>query len=174
MNARLDPAPRDVSFRPVAERPRYSILCADDEPAILRLYLQALTRGGYEVDTFEDGVAAWEALQTRTYDLILTDYEMPRMKGLELARRVRASGDSPPIIIATAHVAPLLGENLSAIRFSAILLKPFSLVDLLVAVGRVLPVTRRGAGDDSVRPHLPPNQVFHLPSHQRRHWGLNE
>jgi CheY-like chemotaxis protein len=83
-----------------------SILAADDDLAMRNLYGGVLRRIGHDVTLAEDGQVALEILQQRDYDLLITDYMMPRMTGAELVRHVRRIGrDSTvimPIIIASA------------------------------------------------------------------------
>jgi DNA-binding response OmpR family regulator len=62
------------------------ILFVDDEPSIRELGAKALVRAGYEVDTAEDGEVAWGLLQSRRFDLVVTDCHIPRLSGFELLR----------------------------------------------------------------------------------------
>lgn len=148
------------------------ILCVDDEPNLVTLYNRVLQKAGYEVTSAEDGETAWDLVQAQHFDLVITDFNMPRMNGLEFARRVRCEELKLPLIMATAHVTPLVGADLSAIRFSAILLKPFSIADLQAAVQRALPTHTRGLA--SGKSMLPENQVFHLAAPPLKRWGLHE
>ncbi len=67
------------------------ILIADDSPTVCEVERGLLEHGGYAVDTAFDGIEAWRALESKTYDLLVTDVDMPRLDGLELVRRLRAS-----------------------------------------------------------------------------------
>ncbi len=74
---------------PLPEGGGLRVLVADDSLTVRNLLRQILTGAGYQVDLAEDGVDAWSALHTRTYDLLLTDVDMPHMDGIELVRRLR-------------------------------------------------------------------------------------
>ena len=67
----------------------YSILLADDDPDMLRLLEQLLQRAGYAVRVVADGQEAIEAIESECPDILLTDWEMPRLTGIELCRFVR-------------------------------------------------------------------------------------
>jgi len=102
--ARLETAAADMAGSATAsERKRRAILLVDDDPVnleVLRLILQE----DYELETAYGGSDALAWLKRRRFDLIITDYLMPGMSGLELTKRVRASHSSVslPVIIATA------------------------------------------------------------------------
>lgn len=76
------------SERTVAKRHR--VLVVEDSLTVREVERQMLTRAGYEVDVAVDGLDGWNALQRSTYDLVLSDVDMPRMNGLDLVRRIRA------------------------------------------------------------------------------------
>ncbi|NPB09365.1 MAG: response regulator [Thermodesulfobacteria bacterium] len=78
-----------VKIVPQEERP-YKVLLAEDSPFFRQMIANYLESAGYEVDTATDGEEAWEKLQHGNYDVLITDIEMPRLTGIELAKRVRA------------------------------------------------------------------------------------
>lgn len=149
-----------------------TVLCADDEPALRRLYRDALHGAGYQVETYGTGEDAWEAMQDRPFDLLLTDYKMPGMTGLELARRIRREGMRQPIILSSAELMPLLNENLSAVRFAAILIKPFPLSDLLGSVGRALAYATSAQRSETAG--ASEQRLFRVDENRHRAWGINE
>src|SRR5664279_4806418 len=63
--------------------PRRRILVVDDEPLLRRLNTEVLVDAGYRVDTAEDGAVAWDTLQLNSYDLLITDNEMPNVSGVD-------------------------------------------------------------------------------------------
>ena len=67
----------------------YKVLLGDDDPAMLRLLSRWLERAGYPTRTAADGQEALEAVELECPDFVITDWEMPRINGLELCRRVR-------------------------------------------------------------------------------------
>ncbi len=66
------------------------ILYAEDSAFYRQLVKNYLQAAGYEVEVAEDGLEAWEKLQQEHFDLLITDIEMPRMNGFELAKKVRS------------------------------------------------------------------------------------
>ena len=85
---------------------RLSVLLADDNPVNRKVGLHALKHLGHEADAVENGLQVLEALQTKSYDLIFMDVQMPEMDGLQATAAIRALADeraSVPIIALTAH-----------------------------------------------------------------------
>ncbi len=74
---------------PQEERP-YRVLLAEDSPFFRQMIANYLSAAGYEVETATDGLEAWEKLQKESFDVLITDIEMPHMTGIELAKKIRA------------------------------------------------------------------------------------
>jgi diguanylate cyclase (GGDEF)-like protein len=70
----------------------YKVLLGDDDPTMLRLLSRWLERAGYTTRTAADGQEALEAIEAECPDFVITDWDMPRINGLELCRRVRKMG----------------------------------------------------------------------------------
>src|ERR1700722_15275659 len=66
------------------------VLIADDDPISLLLLQRTLQQWGYEVTAAHDGVEAWRLFEERDFPLVISDWVMPNMDGLELVRRIRA------------------------------------------------------------------------------------
>jgi CheY-like chemotaxis protein len=79
------------------------ILVVDDDAAIRHLMATILADEGFEVDGAVDGVDALGKLAAGTYDVVVSDLEMPRLDGLFLLREIRRRGNGIPVIIQTAH-----------------------------------------------------------------------
>ena len=79
------------------------ILVVDDERAVREAIERALGFEGYRVDHAGDGVEALDALARNPVDAVVLDVLMPQMDGIELCRRIRASGDTTPILMLTAR-----------------------------------------------------------------------
>jgi two-component system alkaline phosphatase synthesis response regulator PhoP len=116
------------------------ILVADDETHILHVVSLKLRNAGFNVLTARDGQEALEiALQERP-DLIITDYHMPQLSGLELCQRLKQDPKTAniPAIMLTArgyHLEPRDTERSGILRM---LSKPFSPRQLLSTVNEVL------------------------------------
>lgn len=110
------------------------ILIADDEQTFLNATADLLRREGYEVDTALDGPAALQRVQGATYDLLITDLEMPGNEDLALVRHVAEVVGGLPIIIITGF--PSTRSAIAAIELpvSAYLLKPVRFEDLVTRV----------------------------------------
>ena len=70
----------------------------EDDVFIRRLNAELLLRSGYEVDTAADGVAAWQSLNTDSYDLLITDNNMPKVSGVELLKQLHGARMALPVI----------------------------------------------------------------------------
>jgi len=76
------------------------ILIADDDAVARRVLQSAIGTLSHEVTVVEDGRAAWEHLRAERYDVLISDWVMPHIDGLELCRRVRArSGEAYTYVI---------------------------------------------------------------------------
>jgi len=80
-----------------------NILIVDDEPSNIRIVEQVLSRTGYRVETAEDGAEALKQLETFHPDLIILDYMMPGLSGMDVLRELRRREDDTPVIMVTAY-----------------------------------------------------------------------
>jgi len=115
-----------------------TILYVDDNVVIRDIYGEILLQAGYEVDLASDGKAAWEALQRKNYELLITDYDMPQLTGLELAERVRDAGMTLPIIMASGSDWLANKDAHARLWLSSSLQKPFTPEMFLQTVNAVL------------------------------------
>jgi two-component system, OmpR family, alkaline phosphatase synthesis response regulator PhoP len=117
------------------------ILLCDDEIHIVRAAEFKLKKAGYDVQIANDGLEAWEAIQKQIPDLLITDFQMPRMDGGTLAQKLR---DNPatanlPIFMLTAKSYELSHEELAKKwNVMAVISKPFSPRELLQRVDAAL------------------------------------
>ena len=117
-----------------------TILVADDESHILHVVSLKLRNAGYRVVTARDGQEALELAQQEKPDLLITDYHMPQLSGLELCQKLK-QGEATcriPAIMLTArgyHLEPADTEKSGILRM---LSKPFSPRQLLITVNEVL------------------------------------
>lgn len=108
-----------------------TILVADDDPLVGEVLAWALKEEGYRVTRVGNGRAALEAIRTARPDLVITDYLMPLMNGVELAEAVRlAYRDDPPPIILTSGAQAHIARRSTAL-FAAVFDKPFRMAGLL-------------------------------------------
>lgn len=104
------------------------ILVVDDEAHILHVLSLKLRNAGYEVVTAVDGEEGFELACEKLPDLIITDFQMPYMTGLELCRMLAADEETAriPVLILTARGYALDEEDLKIGNIREVLSKPFS------------------------------------------------
>ena len=118
------------------------VLLVDDSGVMRKIILRALNALGVtDVVEAADGVEAMEAYNTETFDLVLTDWNMPNMNGLELLTAIRASGSVVPIFMITTESEQ--GRVLQAIQAGAsnYLVKPFDQDTLMDKLQKYIPVS---------------------------------
>jgi len=114
------------------------ILIVEDEIAMRQGLKDNLEIEGYEVEEAGDGKMGLEKILTNQYILVILDVMMPVMSGFDVCKKVRASGNSTPIILLTAkgeEIDKVLGLELGADDY---ITKPFSLRELLARVKAIL------------------------------------
>ncbi len=118
------------------------IVIADDEAHILRVMSMKLTNAGYEVLTAVDGEEALELCAKEKPDLLITDYQMPVMSGLELCKQLRSDDETRniPAIMLTARGFDIEPSEMVAAGITAVLAKPFSPREVLAKVNDLLDV----------------------------------
>lgn len=128
---------------PCPTKPLYRILVADDYRDIRQLSAEVLIHSGYAVDAAADGAAAWEALQIKAFNLLITDNDMPRLTGVELVRKLRSAHMALPVILASGSLPTEELTKNPSLELAAMLPKPFSPEELLGTVTNVLSATIR-------------------------------
>ena len=131
------PGKEEISLNLSTARDDLTILVVDDEPNILEVVSAYLRRELYHVVTATDGEAALKQFAESSPDLIVLDVMLPRLDGLEVCRRVRATSNTP-IIMLTARsdeTDKLVGLGIGADDY---LTKPFSPRELVARIKAVL------------------------------------
>jgi CheY-like chemotaxis protein len=116
------------------------VLVVDDESHIVHVVRLKLSNAGYDVLSAADGEEGYESACKHRPDLIITDYQMPYMTGLEMCRRLRQNPDTEniPVLMLSARGYALEDEELRSVNIVATLGKPFSPRELLTRVVEVL------------------------------------
>jgi CheY-like chemotaxis protein len=127
----------------------HRILLVDDDEFLLRLLAFHLHARGYETVQASNGLEALTLVEHAVPDLVITDWSMPVLDGLNLVSRLRADPacvDLPVIMLSgrAAYLAP--NRDLDALRLRALLGKPFSPSELLDLVDSALATTPAAAG----------------------------
>jgi two-component system OmpR family response regulator len=115
----------------------HKILIVDDDPHIRQVLSFALGKAGMETSEAGDGEAALVAVGARRPDLVVLDINMPRMDGLEVCRRLRASGDLPILFLSSRddEVDRVVGLELGGDDY---VVKPFSPREVVARVSAIL------------------------------------
>lgn len=117
---------------------RLRVLVVDDEPVLRSLYLDVLSDAGYEAVSADCAESALSELERRSFDLVVTDFHMPGMNGVELLEEIKRADSKMPVILLTSHLSPTTAT--AAIRKGAFwyLAKPVDLDVLVSKVGEAL------------------------------------
>ncbi len=119
------------------------ILVIEDEPLIRKLLGIALRRLGHTVHACPDGPSGLRRLRTGRYDLLLTDFRLPGMTGVEVVRAAREAGIGIPVLLVSSSSPEELGLPARERRGFRFLRKPFGLRVLASAVRRSLRASRQ-------------------------------
>ena len=119
------------------------LLYAEDERSLARAVSTLLIKNNYSVDVVYDGESALDYLETGNYDGVILDVMMPKLDGFQVLKRMRAQGDSTPVLLLTARSE--IDDRVSGLDSGAndYLTKSFDMKELLArirAMTRVLSV----------------------------------
>jgi DNA-binding response OmpR family regulator len=106
------------------------ILIVEDELGIIQFLQQGLQEDGYEITTAMDGLKGFELTQSRHFDLILLDWMLPKISGIDLCKAIRIKDKMTPIIFLTAR--DTIQETIDGLKAGAndYIKKPFSFEEL--------------------------------------------
>jgi CheY-like chemotaxis protein len=115
------------------------ILVVDDEPFVCDAVKLMLSFDGHTVETATNGKDALAKFDRAKFDLVITDFAMPAMKGDELAAAIKSRDPKQPVVMITAYAETLRAspEPLASVDF--IISKPFLLENLREAIAKVAP-----------------------------------
>jgi CheY-like chemotaxis protein len=113
------------------------VLVVDDEPLVRNAVRLVLVSDGYDVETAADGQQAMVKLDAGEFDLVILDFEMPGMKGDQLAGIIKQRLPRQPIIMLSAYGEMLRGSDRPMPGVDLLVDKPFSLEMLRQAMAKV-------------------------------------
>ena len=116
------------------------VLVVDDEIHIVHVVAIKLRNNGYEVISADNGAEAYDLALKDKPDIIVTDFQMPIMTGMELIEKLRQNDDTKdiPVIMLTARSFAVPQEQKDELRISGCLSKPFSPKELLGYIEDIL------------------------------------
>ncbi|MBP0001752.1 MAG: response regulator transcription factor [Cyanobacteria bacterium SID2] len=131
------------------------ILLVDDEIELTNSLARALEREGYVVDVAYDGQQGCQRTESKTYDLLVLDWMLPKLSGLEICQSRRSHGDTTPVLFLTAK--DTLDDRVAGLDAGAddYLVKPFELRELLARVRALLRRSQQRDDDRSTQHDVP-------------------
>lgn len=117
-----------------------SVITVDDSGTMRKMVSFTLKTAGYDVAEANDGMEALNMLQSHSFDLVISDVNMPNLDGIELTRRLRSQSKfaSTPIILLTTESDPGKKADGKAAGATGWIVKPFNQDQLLAVVSKVL------------------------------------
>ena len=109
----------------ISRMPPKRILLVEDSPDVAQILRDMLAEFGHEVETAPDGKEALARFKPGKYDLLITDYSMPKMNGVELAEIIKRRAPKQPILMITAFAFTIAAYDGRPLPVDAILRKPF-------------------------------------------------
>ena len=116
------------------------VLCVDDDPAMVLMVDGLLRRAGYQVTTFEQPLEALARVRAdpNAFDIVVTDFNMPEMNGMELASALARAAPHLPIIITSGFISDEMRQQAGELHIGALLQKEYTLERLGGLVHAVL------------------------------------
>jgi CheY-like chemotaxis protein len=128
----------------ISRIPRKRILLAEDSADVAQALCDMLAEFGHEVDHAPDGKEALTRYKPGKYDLVITDYSMPRMNGVELAEIVKRRSHKQPILMITAFAFTIAAFDGRPLPVDAVLRKPFLPKEFQAALVKLFPAKTTG------------------------------
>ena len=128
--------------------PQRRLLVVDDERLVCDAVKMMLEFDGHVVETAGNGKDALAILAERRFDVVITDFDMPLMKGDELAAAIKARDPKQPVVMITAYDEMLRASGNPLTGIDLVISKPFLLENLREAIAKVTPRPAR-ARDES-------------------------
>jgi DNA-binding NtrC family response regulator len=109
-------------------------LVLDDEPIVCKRLKPALEKSGYEVEIFEDPAEALKAIDTKEFDIVVTDIRMENIDGIQVLEHVQAKSNRTKVIIITGYATVELAREALAKGAFDFIAKPFKPNDLRAVI----------------------------------------
>ena len=115
-----------------------AILVVDDEQAIRAALSDTLAFLGYEVATASNGTEGLRLFLKNSFELVVTDVQMPGMDGWTLAQRIKEASPNTPVVLITGSEKEMILRKVKGNSIDSVLFKPFTLEDLQQTLQGVL------------------------------------
>jgi CheY-like chemotaxis protein len=132
--ASLYPSTVVTTSRPCPKR----VLVLDNDKIVADATATVLSQLGYETQSEANPAKSIRRILEKEFDLLLTDYLMPGLNGLEVAQILRTMGSMIPVILCTAEADPFDTDDLRLLGILGVIRKPFSINEFNVAFNRIL------------------------------------
>jgi CheY-like chemotaxis protein len=130
---------REKSPHPIPTLGRKTqVLVVDDSQAVREVLSKTLSFLGYDVTLASNGIEAGRLFFTGSYDLVVTDLEMPLLNGWELSRLIKERSPNTPVLVVSGSCDETNWEKANMRCVDSIILKPFKLKELEGTVRRLL------------------------------------
>lgn len=136
---------------PVGNRPIASILVVEDEAKLRESLAEGLRLESWEVATAGDGAEAVRLIRSTHFDLVVLDWMLPDMEGVEVVRVIRERDEKLPIVMITARSLRPDRDMAREGGITAFLPKPFAFADLVTRCRSLVPAAPGGDGVGSAR-----------------------
>ena len=117
--------------------PKRHILVVDDEPFVCDAVKMMLNFDGHVVETANNGQEALALFDKGNFDVVITDFAMPNMKGDELAAAIKARSPNQPVVMITAYAEMLQASGNPLKGVDCVISKPFLLENLREAIAKM-------------------------------------
>jgi len=114
------------------------ILYIDDDPLALKSLSVLLQTLGYEVDSADDAATGLEWFRANSYDLVITDMNMPGMNGIGLTKEVKQISPSTPVIVISGNIEINSGDAMESLMPDCVLVKPLNFEAFSFQLDRLL------------------------------------
>jgi CheY-like chemotaxis protein len=122
--------------------PKYSekkkVLIVDDEQFLRKFVAEFLEVEGYECYEAENGNSAIDILKNNSFDLVITDYTMPGINGIQLIEEIKKTWPHLPVILSSGNIDLELEKNYKHLKIDGMLIKPYDIEDAVAVVNNVV------------------------------------
>ncbi len=136
------------------------ILVIDDEESMCNFMEIMLTKEGYQVDSAVSAPEGLSMLKSQSYDLVISDLNMPEMSGIDVLREARSFNEDQDFIVITAYATAETAVEAMKLGASDYIFKPFNVDDVKLTVKKILSRRRLMIENDTLKKQLQGDNSF--------------